>query len=325
MPIISPLSAKMEARHIPSLRLKMGRLNALGAAGRLAAYCRANGIDVIHAQYPRENITALLSRLFYRTPRVVYTNHLTIHTGFRWPILNRIFTPHNHRIIAVCREGRDIMVDNGVCADRIEVIYNGVEPAGPPVRDTEIRSVLGVDSEAFVMTILARYEPEKGLFFLLDVLARLKALTDRPFCCVICGDGSEFDAIGEKISALGLGGCVLQAGYRTDTPRILRGSDLYLNTSSRNEAMSFAILEAMNAGLPCVLTDVGGNRDLAETDITCGKTVDFGDTEAFAGAVLELMENHSLRAEFAANAVKKVEESFDLNRLAWDVFRAYQY
>lgn len=309
---------------IPSLRLTMGRFNALGAARRLAAYCRENGIDVIHAQYPRENITALLSRLFYRKPRVVYTNHLTIHTGFKWRILNRIFTPFDHRIIAVCREGRDIMIRNGVCAERIAVIYNGVEPAGPPARDAGIRSLLGIREDAFVMTIFARYEPEKGLFFLLDVLARLKALTDRPFVCVICGDGSEFDAVGEKTAALGLSGNILQTGYRTDTARILRGSDLYLNTSSRNEAMSFAILEAMNAGLPCVVTDVGGNRDLAETGIPCGRVVDYGDTEGFARAILALMENGGLRGTLSENALKKVAKDFDLNKLAWDIFRAYQ-
>ena len=51
----------------------------LGAAKKLAAYCRENGIEVIHAQYPRENIIALLSKLFYRRVKVVYTSHLTIY------------------------------------------------------------------------------------------------------------------------------------------------------------------------------------------------------------------------------------------------------
>jgi len=318
------LSEKMAELGVPSLRLTMGRANALSSAKRLADYCRENRIDVIHAQYPRENLTAILSRLYYKKPRVVYTNHLTIHTGLKWRILNRIFTPYDHRIIAVCREGRNIMIDNGVRADRIRVVYNGVVPAGPSVRDTEIRRELGIGGEAFVMTILARYEPEKGLFFLLDVLKRLKELTTMPFHCVICGDGSEFGAIGEKTAALGLSANVLQAGYRTDTARILRGSDLYLNTSAKNEAMSFALLEAMNAGLPCVVTDVGGNRDLAETGIRCGTVVEYGDTEAFAGAVLEFMENGKLREDFSEKAVQKISEDFDLNKLAWDVYRAYQ-
>ena len=96
------LSAKMEDMGIPSLHLDMDRSGAASAAKQLAAYCRERGIEVIHAQYPRENIIALLSLKHYSAPRVVYTNHLTIRSGLRWRILNRMFTaegpPHNSRV-----------------------------------------------------------------------------------------------------------------------------------------------------------------------------------------------------------------------------------
>lgn len=318
------LSETLAAEGFPLFKLDMGRAASLSAAKKLADYCREHEIDVIHAQYPRENVIALESKRYYGAPRVVYTNHLTIRSGLRWRILNRRYTPKNHRIIAVCREGREIMIDNGVCPERIEVIYNGVEPAGPRVADEGIRAELGVPDDAFMMTIFARYEPEKGLFFLLDSLSALKGLTDRPFVCVICGDGSQFDEVGARISALGLDKNVIRAGFRRDGERILRGAELYLNSSSHNEAMSFAILEAMNAGLPCVVTDVGGNRDLAETNTVCGAVLDFGDVEGFSRAIFEYMENDALRLAHSEAALKKISEEFDLKKLAWDVFRAYQ-
>ncbi len=322
--VAGELSAKMESMGIPSLHLDMERSGASSAAKRLAEYCREHGVEVIHAQYPRENIIALMSLRHYGAPRVVYTNHLTIRSGLRWRILNRIFTPKDHRIIAVCREGRDIMIENGVCPERIEVIYNGVEPWADRSRNNGARRSLGVDDGDFMLTIFARYAPEKGLDFLLDSLAKLRALTARPFKCVVCGDGDGFDAFSSRKRELGLDGCVIQAGFRSDTADILRASDLYLNTSKCNEAMSFAILEAMNAGLPLVVTDVGGNRDLAETDIVCGRVLQYGDADGFAAAILELMENDALRVKYAAAAGRKVDEEFDLNKLAWDVFRAYQ-
>lgn len=319
------LSEKMKRRGIPSLQLDMSRAHVFSAARTLSAYCREHRIDVIHAQYPRENIVALLSLRHYGAPRVVYTNHLTIRSGLKWRLLNRYFTPRDHRIIAVCREGRDIMLANGVCPDRIQVIYNGVEPAaGPPQRDEAMKRELGIPEEAFVLTILARFEPEKGLPFLMRALARLRELTARPFVCVACGDGSQLEAVRALAAELGLGQQVLFPGFRTDTARILRCTDLYLNSSERNEAMSFAILEAMNAGLPCVVTDVGGNRDLAETGAVCGTVVPYGDTEAFAKAAAELMENGALRERYARSAREKIASDFDLNKLAWDVYRAYQ-
>ena len=53
-----------------------------------------------------ENVIAILSRLFYRKVKVVYTSHLTIYQNTKWKILNRLFTPFDHRIIAVCRQER---------------------------------------------------------------------------------------------------------------------------------------------------------------------------------------------------------------------------
>ena len=286
------LSETLENEGFPCLRLDMSGKHALGAAKKLAAYCRENNIEVIHAQYPRENIIALLSKLFYRRVKVVYTSHLTIYQNAKWKILNRIFTPFNHCLIAVCRQGAEIMAIN-------------------------------VKDDTFVMSIMARYAPEKGLPFLLASLAKLRRKTSRPFVCLIAGDGEEFDEFALMCQNSGMNDCVIQLGFRTDSAEMLKSSDLYLNSSSKNEAMSFAILEAMNAGIPLVVTDVGGNRDLAETNTVCGRVLQFGDSDGFSDAILELMENEALLKEFSDNALKKVSDEFDLEKLALDVFNAY--
>ncbi|MDR1131835.1 MAG: glycosyltransferase [Oscillospiraceae bacterium] len=321
------LSEKMEAAAIPSLRLDMGRKSALKAARKLAAFCRENEIDVIHAQYPRENIIALLSKRHYAAPRVVLTNHLTLRlgavSGLFWRALNRHFSPKNHRIIAVCNAGRDILIENGVLPERITVIFNGIEPAGPPERSDAIRRELSLPPDCFVMTIFARFAPEKGLDFLVDTLAELKRQASRPFCCLICGDGARFDEIKSKIGALGLENECRLLGFRRDTREILLGSDVYLNSSSRNEAMSFAILEAMNAGLPLVVTDVGGNRDLAETRLKCGFVCAFGDRAGFSAALRRLMDDEALRQTLSRAATEKISRYFDLNKLTAEVYAAY--
>ncbi len=321
------LSQKMKEASVPCLQVEMSWRSMLSAAKKLADYCRSNGIEVIHAQYPRENIIALISKRYYNKPKVVLTNHLTLRlsglSGFVWRRLNKRFTPKNHCIIAVCNEGRDIMIENGVEPSRIKVIYNGIEPAGSSVRSNVIRKELGLSDNCFVMTILARFAQEKGLSFLLDSLAELKKRSDKPFCCLICGDGELFSEISAKASELGLENECRLLGFRKDTREILLGSDIYLNSSSCNEAMSFAILEAMNAGLPLVVTDVGGNRDLAETGIQCGFVCKYGDTDAFASSIKRLMDDTELRARLSAAAAEKIKKQFDLNKLADDVFAAY--
>ena len=317
------LSETLSAEGFPCFRFDISARKAISSAKKLAKYCRENEIDVIHAQYPMENVIAVLSKLFYKKVKVVYTSHLTIYQNLKWKILNRIFTPFDHRVIAVCRQGADILVSNGVKKDRIQVVYNGVEPAGERVYDRSFARSFNVPDDTFVMSIMARYSPEKGLPFLLASLAKLRRKTDKPFVCFIAGDGEEFDEFALMSTNSKMNDCVIQLGFRRDSDMMLRSSDLYLNTSSKNEAMSFAILEAMNAGVPLVVTDVGGNRDLAETNTVCGCVLDYGDSDGFADAIFTLMENKELLKQYSDNAIKKVAQEFDLNSLAIDVFKTY--
>lgn len=87
--------------------------------------------------------------------------------------------------------------------------------------------------------------------------------------------------------------------------------------------MSFAILEAMNAGLPLVVTDVGGNRDLAETKLQCGFVCEYGDAKAFAAEINKLIYDPVLKERLSNASVEKIKKFFDLNKLACDVFAAY--
>ena len=317
------LSEKMEKLGIPVLKLSLEWKDAVKAAKTLAAYCRDNGIEVIHAQCPRENILALMARRYAPSLRVVFTDHFTRRVGFLWKLLYRHFTPKNHCVIAVCGEGRDVLTANGCAPEKIRIIYNGIEPAAAPRRSDKLRRELRLSDDVFLFSILARFDPEKGLDFLVRSLARLREKTSRPFCCAIAGDGPLTEDIRGRIAAAGLASEIRLLGYRTDVPDILASSELYVCSSACNEALSFSILEAMNTGLPLVVTDIGGNRELAETGLVCGRVLRYGDEEGFAGAILELMENDGLRSEFSAAALRKISESFDLNKLALDVYETY--
>lgn len=317
------LSEKMEKLGIPVLRLSLEWKDAAKAAKTLARYCRDNGIEVIHAQCPRENIIALLALRHAPELRVVFTDHFTRRVGPAWKMLYRHFTPKNHCVIAVCGEGREVLTANGCVPEKIKVIYNGIEPAKAPRHTDKLRRELGLSGDTFLFSILARFDPEKGLDFLVRSLARLREKTSRPFCCAIAGDGPLLEDIRAQAAAAGLSQEIRLLGYRTDVPDILASSELYVCSSACNEAMSFSILEAMNTGLPLVVTDVGGNRDLAETGDVCGRVLQYGDEEGFAGAILELMENDALRNEFSAAALRKISERFDLGKLALDVYGVY--
>lgn len=317
------LSDDLKALGIPMLQVNMRHPFDKKAAKAIAAYCRENNIDVIHTQYPRENYIALLSRKYYSGTRVVYTCHLTLKTNFLWKLTNRKMTKNNHRIISVCNNGKELLVGNGVDADKITVIYNGIKPHERGGADSELRRKLGIDDDTFVITTLARYHMAKGLDFLVDSIEKLKKLTDKKFVLLILGEGELWDKITALIKEKNLTDCIYQLGYRTDAGEILKISDLYVNSAKCYEALSFAILEAMDAGLPIVATRVGGNGDILSPENDCGILVNYGDSDAMAKAFSDMIENDELRKKYSANALKAIDTVFNLDKLLEETYKLY--
>ncbi len=319
-----PLVEKLEALGIPTHHLEMKSPLDLGAARALARLCQAQGYEVIHAQYPRENYIALLAKNFGCKARVVFTSHLIIDQPLPWKLLNRIFTPKNHAVLTVCTQGKSVLERNGVAKDKIRIVFNGIDAAKMPPRNRAVLQEFGIGENEKVITILTRFSEEKGVPFLLRSVAKLRELTAVPFRVLVVGSGPDFDRDKALVSQLGIGDKVILAGFRTDTARLLAASDIYLNSSS-SEAMSFAILEALGAGLPLVVTDVGGNPELVDTGRVCGFKVPYGDEAAYARAMAALLEDDALRAQFSAAAKAKARQEFDLHRLLDVIFEIYAY
>lgn len=317
------LVEKTQALSIPTHYLPMRSFLDLTAAKKLATLCTNEGYDIIHAQYPRENCIALLSKCFGCKAKVVFTSHLIAQQPPHWRLLNRLFTPKNHAVLTVCTYGREVLERNGVARDKIRVVFNGVDASAAPKRDRTILSEFGIREEEKVITMLTRFSEEKGVPFLLRSIAKLKEKTTVPFRLLLVGTGPDFDRDKELVSQLGLEDHVVLTGFRTDTARLLAASDICLNSSS-SEAMSFAILEALAAGLPLVLTDVGGNPELVNTGNVCGLLVPYGDEDGYAAAIKTLLEDDALRASFAAAARAKAAKEFDLRASLDKLFEIYQ-
>jgi len=317
------LSEQIKELGIPYFQVNMRHPFDKKAAKIIADYCRTNNIDVIHTQYPRENYIALLSRKYYTGTKVVYTCHLTLKTNFLWKLTNKRLTKHNHKIISVCNNGKELLVGNGVDADKITVIYNGIKPHERTPANPNLRAELGIDEDTFVITTLARYHIAKGLDYLVKSIGKLRKMTDKKFVLLILGEGELWDKISGLIKAENLTDCIKQLGYRDDAGEVLKISDMYVNSAKCYEALSFAILEALDTGLPVVATDVGGNSDILSDQNDCGILVNYGDEEAMALAIHKLMNNEALRLKYSRNALKAIDTVFNLDKLLEDTYKIY--
>ncbi len=129
--------------------------------------------------------------------------------------------------------------------------------------------------------------------------------------CVGRDDGLG-PTLAELARGLRLDGNIRLLGSRADIPALLASADIGI-LCSHEEGFSNAILEGMAAGLPMVVTDVGGNAE-AVVDQETGFVVPAHDPAALGAAILALASNAELRKKLGKAARRRVETHFSLEQ-----------
>jgi glycosyltransferase involved in cell wall biosynthesis len=92
---------------------------------------------------------------------------------------------------------------------------------------------------------------------------------------------------------------------------------------SRVEGMSNALLEAQSWGLPCIVSEIPGNREVVRDDIN-GLVVPVNDSEAFSAAILRLLNNTEDRRRLGLAARAIAKQKFDINQVLDDLIHLYK-
>lgn len=317
------LVERMEAMGVPTCRIEMNSRFDRKAAKALAELCIRWKIDVIHCHYLRENYIAMLSKSWYPRVRVVYTNHFILANDFITRVSNKMLDKKQDQMIAVCNRGREQLIQNGWSPEKIQVIFNAVDPqAWQEPMESTLRQEIGVGPETFVMLCASRFAHDKGHPYLIDSLALLKQRTQKPFCMVLAGDGDLLGSARQQVERLNLTGEVKFLGFRKDIKNLYKGSDLYVN-SSEHEALSFLIIEAMAAGLPVIATDMGGNRDIVNPESHCGLLVEYNNPDSMARAMQRMMEEPELLSACREGALRTIEEKFNVHKMVKVTYNVY--
>jgi glycosyltransferase involved in cell wall biosynthesis len=286
----------------------------IGAVRRLLKILERNRVGLIHAHGPRGLVQAAVAGRLAGIP-VVSTVHLPTRFLIRgrgaaarlkicvYRLLDRILV---RRLVA-----RTIFVSSSVCREslagglvvekRARVIPNGVELArfrGPSHRD-EVRRTLGIPKAAVVACFVGRLEAQKGVDALVEALATLP-VEELCLYLLVVGDGSMKGDLEALVRTQALAEHVRFLSFRSDVESILGASDLFV-LPSRFEAMPIALVEAMAAGLPSVVTDVGDNAAVVERG-ALGLVVAPGDVKALAGAMGALARDTDKRTTMGARA-----------------------
>jgi glycosyltransferase involved in cell wall biosynthesis len=139
---------------------------------------------------------------------------------------------------------------------------------------------------------------------------------------VLVGDGPDRENIEAAAADLGLKEHVTLTGMSDRVADWLRTMDIF-TLSSRTEGTSITLLEAGATGLPPVVTDVGGNREIIDGG-NAGVLVAPGDPQLLADAFLELAGNASRRRELGEKARARVCERYSVDAMVDGYVRIYE-
>lgn len=205
------------------------------------------------------------------------------------------------------------LLEEGVSPARVGLIYNGVVVQDCDVSRSDARDRLGLAPDALVMTIVANLIPYKGHADLIDALAMARPHLPNGWRLLAVGrDDGTGTMLKRRVRDLGMDGNVIFLGSRNDVGEILAASDVGI-LCSHQEGFSNAVLEAMAAGLPMVVTEVGGNAE-AVIDGETGLVVPARDSKALAAAILRVAGDPALRVAFGAAGRKRVRDEFSVDR-----------
>jgi glycosyltransferase involved in cell wall biosynthesis len=262
--------------------------------------------DAVHGVLPLGNVLGLCAAWLAGCPVRVASQHSVVrvyHPVMR--LLDRAMGSlgiYTANVIVSRAMAADFSGYSRGYRDRLRVIENGVPYRAPRFGKAAARREMGLPAGDFLLGHLGRLTHAKNQEFLFELLGRLPGVH-----LALAGDGENRRWYETLIAEQGLGDRVhLLGGIPPDSvPDFLASLDLFV-MPSRFEGLPIALIEAHQAALPCIVSDIPANREVVQT----GKDIsaillptDRPDT--WVKTVQELQDDPPRRAALAARAKER--------------------
>jgi glycosyltransferase involved in cell wall biosynthesis len=243
---------------------------------------------------------------------LIDNNKSTLMIAYACAILSR-WIPDE--IISCSKNAATNHVNIGYKENIINVIPNGIDFGTFQVSDQyrfEIRSAYGISNNEICIGMMGRFDRQKNHLGFVEMSALL--VNDLSIKFILVGSGVDWDnkVLTDRIVSLGLQDRYLLLGHRNDVHKIYNALDIYISTS-KGEAFSNALAEAMACGLPSIVTNVGDSKYIIGES---GFAIDEFDSVDFADKANILISDYLLRMKKSTIAIDRVHSLFDIKIIA---------
>lgn len=310
---------------LPMLR-SVGPKDFSAWRGLMRIIDRKGPFDIIHGHSSKAGALARMRLPGPHVPRI-YTPHAfrtmdpTLSSKARLVfgtiegLLGRFFTD---RLICVSKSEYDHALDLGIPASRLNLVVNGVG-ALPSGRCAEIRKSYGLTDDNLVFGFIGRLSPQKAPERLIAAFTAIASRAPQARLLII-GSGELEPDLRRQIASGGIADRVI-IDAALPGAEALQAMDVAVMTS-RYEAMSYVMLEAAAAGLPLILTDVGGTINVLEHEVN-GLIVPNSDDATPLIAAMSALCDPATRTRYAAAAEAR-RNRYGLDAMVEQTIAAYE-
>ncbi len=212
----------------------------------------------------------------------------------------------------------------GLPYEKINVIPNGINLSNfiGIERDYDFRRQYAMDNEKIILYV-GRLVYEKGIQHLIAAMPKvLSNYHDAKL--IIAGRGGMMDELRQEASNLGLNDKIYFTGYldSKQVQKMYKCADVAVFPSTY-EPFGIVALEAMLAGVPTVVSDVGGLDEIVTHGVD-GMKAYAGNANSIADSITALLYDHQLATNVAKKAKQKVKEQFNWEKIAQDTHFTYE-
>jgi glycosyltransferase involved in cell wall biosynthesis len=283
------------------------------------------GFDVVHTHDLWSNLLGVPAAWLASVPAIVSSRrdlaHFEWYQGKRRVWLRRIQNLGG-AIVTNATPIRDaLIVEDGFQPGKLRVIHNGVDIARFDTdRNDRARLFPGVGNGKLIVLVGNMHSDVKGHPWLIaSAPVVIREFPSTRF--ILVGDGVRRAEFEKQVMDLGLKENFLFLGRRADIPNILACCDIAV-LPSRAEGLPNAVLEYMAAGLPSIVTRVGGNAELIQDGVT-GLLVPPEDSSSLSAALLKLLRDSGLARGLAQAGHEFTVRNFSFERLVREVGDLY--
>ena len=212
----------------------------------------------------------------------------------------------------------------GLPYDKINVIPNGINLNNFTgiERDYDFRRQYAMGNEKIILYV-GRLVYEKGIQHLIAAMPKILS-NYHDAKLVIAGKGGMIDDLKAETSSLGLDNKVYFTGYMDSkkVQKMYKCADVAVFPSTY-EPFGIVALEAMLAGVPTVVSDVGGLDEIVTHGVDGMKSY-AGNPNSIADSVTALLYDHQLATNISKKARQKVKEQFNWEKIAQDTHFTYE-